>query len=88
MYCTEHRHGPEMRKKLKEINRCDVCLVTADNHSSECQKANFPCKTCYSRDHETITCDGNTHPGSWIINKNDKMKLHQRLYQCFNVEQD
>ena len=69
MYCTEYRHGPEMRKKLKEINRCDVCLVTADNHGSECQKANFPCKTCYSKDHETITCDGNTHPGSWIINK-------------------
>ena len=68
MYCTEYRHGPEMRTKLKEINRCDVCLALADKHGTECQKASFPCKTCYSQDHETITCDGNIHPGSWIIN--------------------
>ena len=69
MYCTEYRHGPEMRAKLKEINRCDVCLMIADNHGTECQKASYQCKTCYSKDHETITCDGSTHPGSWIINR-------------------
>ena len=65
VYCDEYKPGEEMRKKLKELNRCDACLVEKDQHGAKCETV-YPCKYCRSKEHETITCDGKNHPGSWI----------------------
>ena len=57
-----------MREKLKALDRCDACLTSKADHGAQCIKSKFPCAYCRSDLHETITCDGDTHPGSWIVN--------------------
>ena len=69
VYCEEFKHGPEMREKLKELNRCDACLVKKEQHGEKCFEIRFPCRYCKSKEHETITCDGKNHPGSWLKNR-------------------
>ena len=62
-----------MRNKLKEINRCDACLMFKDIHGDSCTIYPYPCNKCKSNTHVGITCDkissdGSAHPGSWILN--------------------
>ena len=57
-----------MREKLKALDKCDACLTSKTNHEDQCTKTRFPWAYCRSYLHETITCDGGTHPGSWILN--------------------
>ena len=66
VHCEEFKHGPEMREKLKELNRCDACLVKKEQHGEKCLELRFPCRYCKSKEHEAITCDGKNHPGSWL----------------------
>ena len=64
--CNQFKHGPEVRQKLKNLNRCDACLIHKNDHV-ECPKLMKQCPKCYSNLHYSITCDGK-HPGSWIKN--------------------
>ena len=60
-------------------------MVTADTHGEFCQKASYLCKVCYSKDHETITCDGSIHPGSWILNEKWHKEAASKsipMFQC------
>ena len=65
--CDQFKHGKEMREKLKALDKCDACLTNKADHEKECTKSRFQCAYCRSYQHETITCDGGTHPGSWIL---------------------
>ncbi|CAL4110922.1 unnamed protein product, partial [Meganyctiphanes norvegica] len=66
-HCMETKHGPEMREKLKSLDRCDACLVTKDQHDTSCIEIKEPCRYCKNKGHYHITCDGKIHPGSWLI---------------------
>ena len=59
-----------MRNILRKLDRCDVCLQRKQHHKNKCYnitRGQRPrCYYCGKRDHETITCDGGKHPGSWI----------------------
>ena len=65
--CDVVKNGPEMRGKLKTLNRCDVCLTEKDRHGSKCSEILSPCRSCRSFEHQSITCDGSKHPGSWLL---------------------
>ena len=65
-FCQTKPHGKEMRDLLKSLNMCDACLTPKDMHGVKCIELRYPCKHCKSFEHETITCDGYSHPGSWI----------------------
>ena len=65
--CDSVKNGPEMRSKLKSLNRCDACLTEKDRHGAKCTEILSPCIYCRSSDHQSITCDGNKHPGSWLL---------------------
>ena len=65
--CTAIEHGPEMRKRLKELQRCDVCLVHESGHGPSCA-LKFNCYKC-AGPHQSITCGGvsDKHPGSYVL---------------------
>ena len=67
--CRNYWHGPETREKLKQLNKCDVCLTNENVHGEECSWTRF-CHKCGQR-HHYITCAGlqDNHPGSYILNK-------------------
>ena len=65
-FCQVKPHGKEMRDHLKSLNMCDACLTHKDRHGIKCIEMRYQCKNCKSYEHETITCDGSNHPGSWI----------------------
>ena len=69
-FCKSYEHGQAMRDKLKQLKRCDACLVSQDGHQTECAKHFKPCRYCNSMSHQSITCDGLAHPGSWLVNQN------------------
>ena len=65
--CDQFKHGKDMREKLKALDKCDACLTNKADHEKECTKSRFQSAYCRSYQHETITCDGGTHLGSWIL---------------------
>ena len=65
--CTQYNYGPEMRCRLQELGRCDACLISEKDHTSSCRSEKSICNNCGGLGHLTITCDGRTHPGSWIL---------------------
>ena len=67
--CRNYWHGPETREKLKQLNKCDVCLTNENVHGEECSWEEF-CHKCGQK-HHPITCAGlrDNHPGSYILNK-------------------
>ena len=65
--CDQFKQGKEMREKLKALDKCYACLTNKADNEKECTKSRFQCAYCRSYLHETITCDGGTHPGSWIL---------------------
>ena len=65
-FCRTYKKGPEMRKMLQQLSRCDQCLQLSKDHLNKCRTLSSPCKTCGDSTHFSITCDGNQHPGSWI----------------------
>ena len=67
--CKNYWHGPETRERLKQLNKCDVCLTDENVQGEECSWAEF-CHKCGQR-HHYITCAGlqDNHPESYILNK-------------------
>ena len=65
--CKQYQWGPQMRKALQQKGTCDQCLLKAVNHGSSCRTLNNTCEVCGSSQHVNITCDGNQHPGSWVL---------------------
>ena len=76
MSSHHYKHGKEMREILKRLDRCDACLNKKQHHLKKCYNINRgkrpKCCYCGKVDHETITCDGGEHSGSWIINERNK----------------
>ncbi|CAL4073743.1 unnamed protein product [Meganyctiphanes norvegica] len=68
-HCMETKHGPEMREKLKSLDRCCACLVTKKPHDTSCIEIKEPCRYCRNKWHYLIICDSKKHPGSWLIKK-------------------
>ena len=62
--CQSKPNGKEMRDHLKSLNLCDACITHKDMHGIKCVEIRYACRHCRSYEHETITCDGNSHPGS------------------------
>ena len=62
--CQSKPNGKEMRDHLKSLNLCDACITHKDMHDIKCVEIRYACRHCRSYEHETITCDGNSHPGS------------------------
>ena len=56
-----------MIKMLQQLGRCDQCLLDSKDHPDKCRTMLTPCKVCGDMTPFCITCDGNQHPGSWII---------------------
>ena len=54
--CRNYWHGPETREKLKQLNKCDVCLTHENLHGQECSWTRFCHK--YGQRHHYITCAG------------------------------
>ena len=79
-WCDSYMHGPKMRERLKQLNRCDACLVLKHQHNDTCQSFGKPCEKCGDASHHKITCNFTQsnqlfHPGSWIIaEKNQSQK--------------
>ena len=79
-WCETYMHGPKMRERLKQLNRCDACLVSKSQHSDTCQSVGRACVKCGDAGHYRITCNYThenqlVHPGSWIIaEKNQAQK--------------
>ena len=63
--CRNYKNGPEVRQRLRDLNRCDACIIRKDQHPDECPNMDKICHRCYTPNHFAITCDGK-HPGSWI----------------------
>ena len=70
--CYHCQHGQEMREVLKKLDRCDACLQKKQHHPNGWYNISWgkrpKCSYCGQVNHESITCDGGEHPGSWIIN--------------------
>ena len=71
--CKAYTAGPEMRKRLQDLDICDACLTPKHQHPNECRIDNY-CHKCGSRSHRPNTCGGESdkHPGSWIHNGGKK----------------
>ena len=65
-FCQAYRRGPEMRARLKELGRCDACLIKKTEHPTDCHNKDLPCVHCGELGHADITCDSKKHPGSWV----------------------
>ena len=65
--CRTYNRGPVMREKLRQLGRCDQCLLDSKSHSDKCRIISNHCKHYGSRRHFGVTCDGTPHPGSWIV---------------------
>ena len=65
--CRQFKSGPEIRQRLKDLNRCDACLIHKEAHPGECPTLSTECFKCYESTHYHITFDGK-HPGSWLKN--------------------
>ena len=65
--CQAYPAGPEMRKRLKDLDICDACLTPVHQHPEDC-KIDYYCSKCGSKSHRPVTCggEGDSHPGSWI----------------------
>ena len=76
--CDTYIHGKQMRDILYSLDRCDACLNKKQHHLNKCYNINRGerpnCFYCNKTDHESITCDGSKHPGSWIINERWRKK--------------
>ena len=66
-YCTHYTWGPDMRRRLQEIGRCDACLMLERDHKNGCKTKDLHCETCGGMGHYPMTCDGRGHPGSWVL---------------------
>ena len=66
--CKNYKGGNDVRQRLKDLGRCDACMVRKDQHPDECPKIDKLCYNCYTPGHYPITCDGE-HPGSWLKKK-------------------
>ena len=84
--CETYKKGPEMRKKLQEMGRCDQCLQLATKHKAECRVLSGSCKTCGDNTHFHITCDGNKHPGSWLRKMCSKDPTTKTVTQTVNSQ--
>ena len=56
-----------MRKMLQQMGKCDQCLLNSKDHPNKYRRLLSPCRVCGAMTHFSITCDGNEHPGSWVI---------------------
>ena len=63
--CKNYKSGNDVRQRLRDLSRCDACMVRKDQHPDECPKLDKLCHNCYTPGHFPITCDGE-HPGSWL----------------------
>ena len=66
-YCHSYACGPNMRTRLQELGRCDACLILENVHDTTCRTENVECAKCKGFGHMAITCNGEKHPGSWIL---------------------
>ena len=77
-FCLTYKQGQDMRKKLKDIGRCDACMDLEKDHKAVCDTVDMKCKSCGVKGHHHNTCDGpNTnHPGSWILKGKSNSSLN------------
>ena len=68
-WCHRIAPGPDVRRRLKELERCDACLVHKDDHTTVCKSHDHECRACYRVGHFAATCNGASHPGSWVFKK-------------------
>ena len=77
-FCFTYKHGQDMRKKLKDIGRCDACMDLEKDHKAVCDTVDVKCKYCGVKGHHHNTCDGpsTNHPGSWILKEKSNSSLN------------
>ena len=63
--CRNIKNGNDVRQKLRDLGKCDACMVHKDKHPEECPQLGQLCYNCYTPGHFSPTCDGE-HPGSWL----------------------
>ena len=64
-YCDQYG-AEDMRRRLRELKRCDACMVKVENHPDTCP-INKLCHRCGNTGHYLNTCGiESPHPGSYL----------------------